>query len=116
MPIFIEKEKGGFKACDDKRCFSKRPMTKDQALKQRVAIALSLAKKEGKPTKAYFAWNYLEIFFILYIMKMHMNEHLAWIGAVLLLCMWIIWNTDEHGKGLRGELRWFFFCMHSIDG
>lgn len=55
MPILIEREKGGFKACDAKGCFSKKPMTKEQALKQRVAIALSLAKKEGKPTKMYFA-------------------------------------------------------------
>lgn len=55
MPIFIEKQKGGFKACDDKGCFSKRPMTKEQAQKQRVAIALSLAKKENKPAKVYFA-------------------------------------------------------------
>jgi hypothetical protein len=54
MPIFIEKQNGGFKACDDKGCFSKRPMTKEQAMKQRVAIALSLAKKENKPTKMYF--------------------------------------------------------------
>lgn len=54
MPIFIEKEKGGFKACDDKKCFSKRPMTKEQAQKQRVAIALSLARKEGRPAKVYF--------------------------------------------------------------
>lgn len=55
MPIFIEKEAGGFKACDDKGCFSKRPMTKERALKQRVAIALSLAKKENRPAKAFFA-------------------------------------------------------------
>ena len=55
MPIFIEKEKGGFKACDDKRCFSKRPMTKKQAMKQRVAIALSLAKQDNKPASFYFA-------------------------------------------------------------
>lgn len=54
MPIFIEKEKSGFKACDAKGCFSKRPMTKEKALKQRIAIALSLAKKEGKPAKVYF--------------------------------------------------------------
>lgn len=55
MPIFIEREKGGFRATDDGKFFSKRPMTKEQAQKQRVAIALSLAKKEGKPTKMYFA-------------------------------------------------------------
>lgn len=55
MPIFIEKEKGGFKACDEKRCFSKKPMTKKQVMKQRVAIALSLAKQEGKPPSVYFA-------------------------------------------------------------
>jgi hypothetical protein len=69
MPIFIEKQNGqsgarlvGFKACDDGKCFSKRPMTKEQAMKQRVAIALNLAKKDktlgalgGKPTKMYFA-------------------------------------------------------------
>ena len=53
-PVFIEKEKGGFKACDDKKCFSKRPMTKEQAQKQLVAIALSLARKEGRPAKVYF--------------------------------------------------------------
>lgn len=53
-PVFIEKEKGGFKACDDKKCFSKRPMTKEQAQKQRVAIALSLARKESRPAKVYF--------------------------------------------------------------
>lgn len=55
MPLYIEKEKQGFKACDEKGCFSKKPLTKEQAMKQRVAIALSLAKKEGKPTKTYFA-------------------------------------------------------------
>jgi hypothetical protein len=54
MPIYIEKEKGGFKACDDKKCFSKRPMTKEGAMKQRIAIALSLAKKENRPEKVYF--------------------------------------------------------------
>lgn len=54
MPIFIEKEKNGFRACDAKGCFSKRPMTKEQAQKQRIAIALSLARKEGKPAGIYF--------------------------------------------------------------
>lgn len=55
MPIFIEKESRGFKACDAKGCFSKQPMTKENAQKQRIAIALSLAKKEGKPAKVYFS-------------------------------------------------------------
>lgn len=54
MPIYIEKQDRGFKACDDKGCFSKKPMTKEQAQKQRIAIALNLAKKENKPTKVYF--------------------------------------------------------------
>lgn len=54
MPIYIEKQVGGFKACDDKGCFSKRPMTKEAAQKQRVAIALSLAKRENRPAKVYF--------------------------------------------------------------
>lgn len=54
MPIFIEKQDSGFKACDAKGCFSKRPMTKEKAQKQRIAIALSLAKKENRPGKVYF--------------------------------------------------------------
>lgn len=55
MPIFIEGQNDGFKACDRKGCFSKKPMTREKAEKQRIAIALSLAKKEGKPPKIYFA-------------------------------------------------------------
>lgn len=33
------------------------------------------------------------------------NEHFVWIGAVFLVCMWIIWSVDEFGNGLRGDLR-----------
>lgn len=31
------------------------------------------------------------------------NEHLVWIGAIFLVCMWIIWSVDEfdNGKNLR---------------
>ena len=38
---------------------------------------------------------------------MQENEHLhlVWVGVVFLVCMWIIWTTDEFDKNLRGELR-----------
>lgn len=33
------------------------------------------------------------------------TQHYAWIGAVFLICMWIIWTTEECECGLRGNLR-----------
>jgi hypothetical protein len=56
MPYKLEKTAGGrFKVCDPMRCFSKVGLTKEQAMKQRVAIALSEHRKTGKPMKHYFA-------------------------------------------------------------
>jgi hypothetical protein len=55
MPYSIEKVKGGFLVCDDKKCFSKRPLTKKKAEKQRIAIALSEHRKMPEiPIKNYF--------------------------------------------------------------
>lgn len=56
MPYHIEKTKGGFKVCDNNgKCFSKKPITKKMAEKQRIAIVLSESKKTGKPAGIYFA-------------------------------------------------------------
>jgi len=55
MPYFLRKVAGGFKVCDTNRCFSKKPILLKQALKQRVAIALSEhAKNPNKPMSYYF--------------------------------------------------------------
>lgn len=55
MPYKIEKqEKDGFKVCDAKRCFSNKPLTKKQATRQRIAIAISESRKIGKPISKYF--------------------------------------------------------------
>lgn len=54
MPYKIEKMEGGWKVCDSNRCFSKKPMSKKNANKQRVAIALSEQRKTGKPVKSFF--------------------------------------------------------------
>lgn len=55
MPYFIKRVAGGFKACDDTKCFSKKPLTKKQAQKQRVAVALSEKRKHPDvPLKYYF--------------------------------------------------------------
>ena len=53
MPYRIIRVAGGFKACDDKKCFSKNPLTKKQAQKQRIAVALSEHRK-----KPYLPINY----------------------------------------------------------
>lgn len=45
---------GGYKVCDSKKCYSKKPMTKKMASKQRVAIALSEHRKTGKSMKSLF--------------------------------------------------------------
>ena len=49
MPYTVKKEKGGFKACKKggKKCFSKKPLTKKQAVKQIGAIASKENLKES---------------------------------------------------------------------
>lgn len=51
MPYTIKKVKGGYKACKKKgnKCFSKKPLSKKQAVKQIGAIASS--EKRSKETK-----------------------------------------------------------------
>jgi hypothetical protein len=44
MPYRIVGETGGFRVCDQKKCFSKHPLTKKKAQKQRT----------GKPVGNYF--------------------------------------------------------------
>jgi len=55
MPYSIKKVKGGF-VVEDKagKQFSNKPLTKKVAEKQRIAIALSEAKKTGKSIGSYF--------------------------------------------------------------
>jgi len=48
MPLVIKKFKSGFRVCDDKTCFSKKPLTKTKATKQELAIRLSNLRKAGK--------------------------------------------------------------------
>lgn len=56
MPYKIKEVPGGrFKVCDPSRCFSKVGLTREQAMKQRVAIALSEHRKTGKAMKSFFA-------------------------------------------------------------
>jgi len=56
MPYDIKKVKGGFVVKDKKgKQFSNKPLTKKIATKQRIALALSEAKKTGKPPSFYFA-------------------------------------------------------------
>jgi hypothetical protein len=55
MPYEIRKVDGGFLVCDKKRCFSRKPLTKKKAQKQRVAIALSEhLKNPSEPMKSFF--------------------------------------------------------------
>lgn len=55
MPYTIERKGAGYAVCDAKRCFSNKPLTLQKARKQQIAIALSEAKKTGKPVSKYFA-------------------------------------------------------------
>lgn len=51
MPYFIKKVKDGFKVCkteEPKQCFSKKPLTKTKAKKQKTAIILSELKGSSK--------------------------------------------------------------------
>jgi len=55
MPYAIKKEKGGFFVEDKSgKKFSKKPLTKKNAEKQRVAIVLSESKKTHKPMSFFF--------------------------------------------------------------
>ena len=48
MPYQISKVKGGFKVCkksNPKKCFSKKPLTKTKAQKQKIAMIISENKK-----------------------------------------------------------------------
>lgn len=54
MPYEVKHVKGGYLVCDQKRCFSNKPLTRKKAEKQRIAIALSESKKTGQPTSTYF--------------------------------------------------------------
>ena len=54
MPYEVKHVPGGYLVCDKKKCFSKHPLTKKKAQKQRVAIALSESKKTGKPIGNFF--------------------------------------------------------------
>lgn len=55
MPLKIKKVAGGYKVSDGKKDFSKRALTKAMAEKQRLAIAIPISKKQGKPLESYFA-------------------------------------------------------------
>ena len=55
MPFVIKPERKGFKVYDTKgKSFSKKPLPKARAVKQRIAIALSEAKRTGKPVGEFF--------------------------------------------------------------
>jgi hypothetical protein len=56
MPFQIKKVGKGFKVVEPGKThvFSNNPLSKKQAMKQRVAIALSESRKSGKPIKSYF--------------------------------------------------------------
>ena len=56
MPYKIKKVAGGFKVADAKgKTFSKKPMCKKCAEKQRIAIALSESSRTRKSPTMYFA-------------------------------------------------------------
>jgi hypothetical protein len=54
MPFQLVHTGGGYKVCDDKRCYSKHVLPKKTAIKQRIAIALSEHRATGKPMKSFF--------------------------------------------------------------
>jgi len=55
MPMKVKKVKGGYKACDHNKCFSKHPLSKTMARKQQIAIGLSESRKSGKPMSAFLS-------------------------------------------------------------
>jgi hypothetical protein len=54
MPYKIVPEGSGFIVKHGTHAFSKKPITKEMATKQRIAIALSEAKKTQKPVSKFF--------------------------------------------------------------
>lgn len=58
MPYSIvptkQKDGIGYRVCDDKKCFSKSPLSLKMARKQRIAIAMSEHAKTGKPMSRFF--------------------------------------------------------------
>jgi hypothetical protein len=54
MPYSINKVSGGFLVCTKEKCFSKKPLTKKKAQKERVAIAISESKKTGQSIGNFF--------------------------------------------------------------
>jgi hypothetical protein len=48
MPYEIQRKSGGFFVCKGKRCFSKEPLTKKMAEKQRSAIYISEHRNDKK--------------------------------------------------------------------
>lgn len=48
MPLVIKKFKYGFRLCDEKTCYSNKPLTKKRASKQELAIRLSKLRKQGR--------------------------------------------------------------------
>lgn len=54
MPFSIVPQNKGYLVCDANKCFSKKPISKKMAIKQRIAIAMSEHKKSGMPMKNYF--------------------------------------------------------------
>jgi hypothetical protein len=55
----IDKVKGGYKVCrrcnkSPCECLSNKPLTKKNATKQRIAVAISESKKSKKPVSSYF--------------------------------------------------------------
>lgn len=55
MPYRIIKSGTGFKVSDGKgHTFSNKALTKKQAEKQRISIALSESRRSGKPVSTFF--------------------------------------------------------------
>ena len=56
MPFQIKKVGKGYKVVEPGKThvFSNNPLSKKQAMKQRVAIAISSSKREHKPISSFF--------------------------------------------------------------
>lgn len=54
MPYKIKKVKGGFVVTDGKKNFSNKPLTKEMAKKQQLAITIPMAKKFDKPIETFW--------------------------------------------------------------
>lgn len=54
MPYDIKKKGSGYVVTSGKRTFSNNPLPLNVARKQRIAIALSEAKKTGKDPSSFF--------------------------------------------------------------